>query len=170
MKTIMMICAGLFMSLTISAQQLPIDYSGVKVTFNYVDKDVDGSLSGLEGTIKFDPNDLAGSSISGSVDVNTLSTGIGLRNWHLKTGAYFNADDYPKMTYQSTGFQKTDDGYLMNGKLTIKDKTLDVPFNFTYSNKVFTGTAEIYALDYDVSPTKKREDSKVTIKVVIPVK
>lgn len=166
----MMICIGLVTSFSISAQQLPIDYNGVKVTFNYTDKDVDGSLSGLEGTIKFDPNDLAGSSISGSVDVNTLSTGIGLRNWHLKTGAYFNADDYPKITYQSTGFKKTNDGYLMNGKLTIKGKTLDVPFNFTYQNKVFNGTAEIYALDFDVSPTKKKEDSKVVINVTIPVK
>ena len=170
MRTIMTICIGLMVSLTTYAQKLDIDHTNVKVRFNYVDKDVDGSLEGLQGDIKFDPNDLASSSISGSVDANTLSTGIGLRNWHLKGGSYFDTDEYPRMTYQSSSFEKTSTGYTMNGKLTIKDKTLDVPFNFTYQNKTFEGTATIYALDFDVSPTKKREDSKVVINVTIPVK
>lgn len=170
MRTVLTICLGLMIGLTTNAQKLNIDHNNVKVEFNYVDKDVDGSLSGLEGDITFDPNDLASSSISGSVDASTLSTGIGMRNWHLKGGSYFDVDDHPRMSYQSTSFEKTSTGYKMNGKLTIKGKSLDVSFNFTYKDKVFSGTATIYALDYDVSPTKKREESKVDIRVTIPVK
>ncbi|CAM4125277.1 YceI family protein [Gillisia limnaea] len=46
---------------------------------------------------------------------------------------FFNASKYPKINFESTGFeQKSGKNYVVNGNLTIKDiaKIVSVPFEY----------------------------------------
>ena len=53
--------------------------------------------------------------------------------------------------------------------LTIKGTEKEVVVNFTYSKKTFVGRTIIFSNDFDVFSRKKREDSKVLVKITIPV-
>lgn len=140
-----------------------------KVAFVFESKDVDGTFSGLTGNVIFNPNDLSNASISGSVPVETIVTGIGFRNWHLQREKYFDEEQYPTISYQSTAITKSGDGYRMEGNMTMKGITKPLTFNFTYNDKVFDGTASLISSDFDISIANDREKNKVSIHVVVPV-
>ena len=151
------------------AQEMKINIDKVKVSFYFVKEKANGSLSGFEAYINFNPNDLSKSVISGSVKVSTINTGVEMRDKHLKSSDYFDAAKYPNITFKSKSFEKTEKGYKMTGIVKIKDVEKEVVFYFTYENKTFTATATIYANDFGVTKEKKREDSKVKIKITVPV-
>ena len=132
---------------------------------------VDGSLSGLKASVKFDPNDLNNSRIYASVKVNTIKTGIGKRDSHLKEAEYFNAAKYPEITMESSSFSKSGDKY--NGKFRVsikgKVKTINVPFTFTENNSkgTFKGQFKLNRLDFGVGESSFILDDKVVVKVTL---
>ncbi|MGB0136266.1 MAG: YceI family protein [Flavobacteriales bacterium] len=139
------------------------------VAYAFPHEEVTGSISGLDAKITFDPTDLSASSISGTVDVSTIDTGINGRNKHLQAGTYFDADNHPKLSFKSSSIDKTNAGYVMKGDLTMKGKTLPVTWNFTFDNGTFVGNTSIFTSDFGVFG-KKQEKSQVNITVTAPVK
>lgn len=151
------------------AQELKVNAANAKIGFNFVKENTKGTFKGLKASIKFDPSNLEVASISGSVDVNTVSTGNGMRDKHLKSDEYFDAAKFPKMTFKSTSITKEGDSYKMKGKLKIRDVEKDVEFVFTYEGKVFKAKSTIYCSDFGVQMKKKREANQVDITIEIPV-
>jgi polyisoprenoid-binding protein YceI len=151
-----------------SAQSFTLDTDKAVVNFNYVKEKVTGSITGIKATIVFDIADLSKSSISGSADVKTLTTGIKKRDEHLKTDDYFNAPKYPVMSFKSTSFESIENGYLMKGKMTIAGTEKEMNFRFNFTNGTFEGTGTIYMNDFNIAGKKDREDSKVLLKVTFP--
>jgi polyisoprenoid-binding protein YceI len=96
---------------------------------------VKGSFSSYEAAIEGDEvNGFADASFHFSADVASISTGSEQRDGHLKSAEFFNAEQFPKLTFASTGFEKGKEGqFKLLGHLTIKDKTspveLAVDFN-----------------------------------------
>src|ERR1700761_4442086 len=88
-----------------SAQQYtPID-QGSSITFKIRNFGftVDGTVSGLQGTIKFDPSNLANAYFDVSVDATTINTGNEMRDGHLKKEDYFDVAHYTRIHFLSTG-------------------------------------------------------------------
>src|SRR6476659_8359323 len=71
------------------------DASEIKFTIKNFGLNVTGKISGLSGTIQFNPSNLSASSFNVSVDANTINTGIDMRDNHLKKEEYFNVAKYP---------------------------------------------------------------------------
>ncbi|MEP6465258.1 MAG: YceI family protein [Parafilimonas sp.] len=94
-----------------------------------------GSLTGLKGTIKFNPSDLPSSSFNVSVDVNTINTGIDARDNHLKKEEYFDVDKFPTINFVSTNITKDQNGFTVSGNFTIKGVTKPISFPFTAQNQ-----------------------------------
>jgi polyisoprenoid-binding protein YceI len=159
----------LFTAVHLTAQSLTLDAEKAVVNFNYVSEKVNGKISGIKATIHFDADHLSKSSITGTAQVKTLTTGIKKRDEHLYSADYFNADKYPVMSYTSTSFEKTETGYKMKGNLTISGNESPVEFTFTFVNSTFEGTAIIYMNDFKVMTKKERENSKVVLKVYFPI-
>ena len=116
---------------------------------------VDGNLSGLRYQLAFSPDALAQSKIVASVDVNTIETGIGARDSHLKDEDYFEVEKYPTIRMESKSFRKTGtDRYVGTFSLTIRDVTrqIEVPFEFTRTGNQakLAGEFMIDRLDYGV--------------------
>lgn len=168
MKLFVVICS-LFFSLYNYSQDLKIKAESVKLNFNFVDESTKGSLSNLKAEIKFDVSNLSNSSISGTADVNTLSTGNKMRDKHLKSDEYFDLAKYPVIQFKSSSITKEGDSFKMKGNLTIKSIEKEVEFVFTYKENVFKGGTTIYAQDFGIWGKGKREKSKVIISIEIPI-
>jgi polyisoprenoid-binding protein YceI len=85
------------------------------------------------GDVYFDPANLTKSKFDFVIKVNSIDTKIGKRDTHLRSPDFFDASKYPLMTYKSSkvlyaGANK----YIVEGKLTIKDVTRDLPLEFVY--------------------------------------
>jgi polyisoprenoid-binding protein YceI len=133
---------------------------------------VDGSFAGFIANIKFDGINYAKSFIEASVDVNTINTGVDLRNSHLKKDEYFNASKYPKINLKSTAFTKENDGtYKGFFKLTIKGVTKDIIIPFTYkeagSSAIFKGAFTVNRRDYKVGGSSWTMADDVVINITI---
>ncbi len=150
-------------------QTLKVNNEKALVEFNFVSEKTTGTVNGIEAKIIFDAKNLAISSISGTVDVTTLSTNNKTRDNHLQQEEMFNAAKYPTLDFSSSSIKKSEKGYIMAGKLSIKGTSKEIAINFTYADKVFIGKTVIYSNDFDVFSKKKREDSKVMVKITIPV-
>lgn len=135
---------------------------------------VHGDFSGLKATIRFDPKNPAAGSISATIDAKTVSTGIGMRNHHLRTEEqFFDTDKYPTISFRSKKIEKTGNGYTAAGDLTIKDVTKPVLIPFAFENNGRTGTFKgqftIKRLDYHLGKPGGSIGDEATISLEVPV-
>lgn len=152
-----------------TAQTLKVNSEEAKVEFNFLSEKTTGTVTGLKAEIKFDAKDLSKSSISGTVDITTLATGNSKRDAHLQQEDMFSAKKFPTMNFKSASITKTENGYLMKGEVTIKGTAKEVEVPFTFKDNMFEAKMILYSNDFDVFSKKKREDSKVLVKITVPV-
>ncbi|MEW2635116.1 YceI family protein [Streptomyces sp. NPDC048389] len=123
---------------------------------------VRGSFGRHEGTLRLDGTDPSRSSASIDVDIASVDTGIADRDGHLRSADFFDAENFPKMTFRSTGAEQLGgDRYRITGDLTIKDVTrplaIDLEFQGAatdvYGNERvgFEGGAEILRSDWGLT-------------------
>jgi len=150
-----------------------VDSANAKVAFTIKGPfgTVKGTFSGLKAAIQFDDKDLAGSSI----DANTVSTGVGLRNHHLKSEEeWLNTDKYPQITFQSKKIEKVASDYKAIGDLTLKGvtKPVEIPFKFIPNGGAgeFKGQFTIKREDYNVGKAGGSVGDIITIILEVPVK
>jgi polyisoprenoid-binding protein YceI len=101
------------------------------------------------------------SSVTAEIDLNSIDTGSEQRDGHLRSADFFEVETYPTMTYQSTGVRPHSGGFVLDGKLTLKGVTKDVPLTLELNGfgpdpyggtrAGFTATAEISRSEFGVS-------------------
>ena len=121
-----------FTTSNVLAPKWNIDTKHSKISFevNHFFTPVEGFFNDYDGEINFDEADLEGSSVNFKVQVASVKTDSDKRDGHLQSGDFFDAKKYPEMKFASTSIVKTEDGFLANGNLTIRDvtKSVEVPF------------------------------------------
>lgn len=148
----------LFASLYGKAQTYqPVDNgSTVKFVIDNLGFGVGGSFTGLTGSILFNKDNPAASSFSVSINAATVNTGNNTRDKHLRGEDYFNVTKYAAIKIISTKIAKstTPGFFIFFGKLTIKDKTMDISFPFKVSSEQngerFVGEFKIKRRDFGV--------------------
>jgi polyisoprenoid-binding protein YceI len=88
---------------------------------------VRGRFDKFEGTFTTAENPLE-STVTASVDLSTINTGQEQRDAHIRSADFFEVDKYPTMTFVSTGIKQAEEGFFLEGDLTIKDVTKAVAF------------------------------------------
>ncbi len=90
-----------------------------------------GRFDKFKGDLNFSPENLADSKANFTIDINSVNTQEPKRDKHLKSKDFFNAEEYPSMTFVSSKFTKVDDkNYIAHGKLTIRNVTKDIELPF----------------------------------------
>ena len=93
---------------------------------------VTGNLKSLNASLTSTSDDFEQAQVKFEAETASIDTGNGDRDNHLKSGDFFDADQFPKIIFESTSLEKDDDEYKLKGNLTIKDTTkpvkLDVEF------------------------------------------
>ncbi|SFM18521.1 YceI family protein [Salibacterium qingdaonense] len=92
-----------------------------------------GTFDTFEGTLKADVDDLENAEIEASIDTASINTNDENRDGHLKSGDFFDVENYPTITFVGKDIQKKkDDRFDVTGDLTMlgttKEVTLDVTF------------------------------------------
>ncbi|MEO1435560.1 MAG: YceI family protein [Bacteroidota bacterium] len=105
-------------------------------------KKAKGNFATLEGTINFDPQNLEASNFDMWVDVSTIETGNKTKNKHAVGKKWFDAEQFPKITFQSTSISRRGDDYETTGTLTIRDVSTPVTFPFNFSGDATLGVFE----------------------------
>jgi polyisoprenoid-binding protein YceI len=130
---------------TLAIQDLTGDYSldvahtriGFVARHAMVTK-VRGSFTEFEGTAHLDAQDPTKSSAELTIQVASITTGQDQRDAHLRNNDFFDAPQFPTITFNSTGVEVTGEGdFRMTGDLTIKGVTKPVSIDFE-----LTGTAK----------------------------
>ncbi len=79
--------------------------------------------------------DLTTAQIAFEIDVNSVNTRSEDRDNHLRSGDFFDVENFPKVTFKSTGIEGAGENFKLTGDLTIKDVTLPVTFDVEYGGK-----------------------------------
>lgn len=66
---------------------------------------VTGEFKTFDATVTAEAADFSDASISFEADINSISTNNEQRDGHLKSDDFFNAEQFPKMTFASTSVE-----------------------------------------------------------------
>lgn len=101
-----------------------------------------GRFERFDATIRFDPADLAHSSLLVVVDLLGARTGDTDRDAALQGSDFFQTVRWPKGTFASTGIKSLGNGrFEATGKLTLRDVTRDVRVQFRFDSTAPSGGA-----------------------------
>ena len=89
---------------------------------------VRGRFDKFEGTFVTGADPLQ-SSVTAKVDLTSINTGQEQRDAHIRSADFFEVEKYPEMTFVSTAVKPEEEGFVLEGDLTIKDVTKAVAFN-----------------------------------------
>ena len=120
-----------------------------------------GRFTRAEGTIVLGerPED---SSVEATIEAASLQSNLEQRDTHLKSPDFLNVDEYPAITFKSTGFRHVGgSAFELDGDLTIKDITNPVTLKGEYLgtgvnpfgavSAGFTASAKIEREDWDMT-------------------
>ncbi len=92
-----------------------------------------GTLTGITGTILFDPETIENSYVEATLPVAGISTGNKKREEHLMSADFFEAERYPTITFKSTKVDKTGSNKAnITGELTMRGVTRAVVMEAEY--------------------------------------
>ncbi|MEZ4787057.1 MAG: YceI family protein [Flavobacterium haoranii] len=94
---------------------------------------VSGKFNTYGGSFETEDDDFTNASIVFTADTNSIDTTNVDRDNHLKSADFFDAEQFPKLTFKVTSFAPKGDDYEVTGDLTIKDVTKSVSFPAEFS-------------------------------------
>jgi len=89
---------------------------------------VRGRFDKFEGTIVTAEDPLE-STVTATVELDSINTGQEQRDAHIRSADFFEVEKYPTMTFTSTALKGGDEGFTLEGDLTLKGVTKSVVFN-----------------------------------------
>jgi len=94
---------------------------------------VSGNFEKFDASIETEGDDFTTAKFDFSGEIDSVNTGNADRDNHLRSADFFDAGQFPKLTFKSTSFEKIDEGdYKLTGDLTLHGVTktvkLDVEF------------------------------------------
>lgn len=93
---------------------------------------VNGQFNDYEATVNFDPENLEESMIDVQIMVNSIDTKNERRDGHLQSDDFFNAEEWPYITFKSESIEQTGENeFVANGTLTIRDVSQEIALPFT---------------------------------------
>jgi len=119
---------------------------------------VRGHFDNFNATIETSKEDFSDAIIKFDADVNSINTNNEQRDTHLKSADFFDAENHPKMTFESTSIKKLSDNEIeVNGKLTLRGVTKEITLNVIY-NGVVSGFGDVKVAGFEISTKLNRFD------------
>lgn len=87
---------------------------------------VRGTFKRFEGRAHLDQADPTKSTATVTIDIASIDTGTEQRDAHLRTNDFFAPEQFPTMTFRSTGIRVEGDNVLLDGELTLRGVTKPV--------------------------------------------
>ena len=120
---------------------------------------VRGRFNGVSGRL-VTGDDVLDSSVTADIDVNSFDTGNAQRDEHIRSADFLHAEQFPTMTYRSTGLHWAGDDLMVDGELTLHGITRQVPLTveltgfgrdpYGGTRAGFSATAKINRKDFGI--------------------
>ena len=94
---------------------------------------VSGTFATYDATITTEDDNFENANFEFSANIDSISTNNTDRDNHLKSADFFDADNFPKLTFKASSFTKDGDDYEITGDLSIKEVTKSVKFPVEFS-------------------------------------
>jgi polyisoprenoid-binding protein YceI len=136
-------------------------HSGVSFTIRHFVSEVEGRFKDYAGTIKYDAQHQADSSVQVTVQAASIDTGNDSRDKDLRSDSYFSVEKFPTLSFVSTKVTpKGANSFDVTGNLTIKGvtKTITIPATFLGEMKTQMGQRAGFRSAFTI----KRADYGVT--------
>ena len=97
---------------------------------------VRGNFGEFSGTVVYDAENPAKSSVSVTIKTASINTDDKSRDDHLRSKDFFEAEKYPEITFVSEKVEKTKDGMMVQGTLTMHGVTKKIVLPFTLAGPI----------------------------------
>ena len=122
---------------------------------------VTGEFKKFDATVESEKDDFSDAKINFEAEVDSIDTGNEMRDNHLRTNDFFDAANYPKITFASDSFvKKSDNEYELTGDFTMRGVTKKINLKVAYNGNAkgldgsdlagFEITGKINRMDYGV--------------------
>ena len=120
---------------------------------------VTGKFNDSRVEILFDEDDLPGSSVQVTIKVDSIDTGIEMRDKDLRGESFFATSRHPEISFRSRRIEKQGEDYLVTGDLSMRGIVREVALpcklktHRSSSGRIKLGVSirsKINRLDYDV--------------------
>lgn len=126
--------------------------SKAKGEFQNVDIEFNGDVDNLENA-----------SVKAIVDASSIETNNEDRNGHLKSGDFFDVENYPNIVFESKSVKKVSDSvYEVTGDLTIRGTTNEETFTVVHNGVAKDPMGGNMVAGFDVEGKINREDYGLT--------
>ena len=122
---------------------------------------VRGEFTSYDAEISMEDTDLSTLSVSATIETASIDTGNERRDNHLRSDDFFGADEFPVISFVSTGVTQIDGNtFHLEGTLTMKDVTLPVVLEGAFLGTTtmrgseragFEASTSVNRLDYNLS-------------------
>jgi polyisoprenoid-binding protein YceI len=98
---------------------------------------VKGRFGGVSGTLRIDEERPELSSVTATIDTASVDTGQQMRDDHLRSADFFDAETYPAIAFRSRKVErKSGDDWRITGDLTIRDVTKEVVLETEFAGQI----------------------------------
>ena len=94
---------------------------------------VTGQFSKFDATMESESEDFSDAKMWFQADVASINTNIADRDNHLRSADFFDVENHPHMTFNSTSVEKNGDSYIISGDLTIRGVAKPIQLNGRYN-------------------------------------
>jgi polyisoprenoid-binding protein YceI len=149
-----------------ATQKYDVDAGHSNVTFGWNHfgfSNPTARLEKIEGSLLLDTSDLTKSSVSITLPLDGLHTGVEKLDAHLKTDEFLDAAKYPTITFKSTKVEKAGaDALKITGDLTVHGSTKSVTLNAKVNKIGDNPMMKVASAGFDAEVVLKRSDFGVT--------
>ena len=160
------LCLLVATSPAFAAQTFTIDPLHAQVTFTYNHFGFSNPtvlLGDISGTMHLDQSDWSKSSVTATIPLSSMQTGITKLTQHLMEPRYFDANKYPDITFKSTRVEKTGDKNLnVTGNVTIHGVTRPITLAVRINGIGKNPMKPVTSAGFDADATLKRSDFGIT--------
>ncbi len=144
-----------------STYSIDTAHSNVGFKVRHLVAKVSGSFNEFDGSITADFQNLDASSVEFVIKTASIDTGNEKRDGHLRSADFFDAEQYPEISFKSSKITKKDkDTYVVAGILTMRGVNQPVVLTVDYLGEMqaMGGTRA----GYEISTTINRQDFEVS--------
>jgi polyisoprenoid-binding protein YceI len=136
--SVLAVALGFLAVSTVHAEVYGFDKAHSQVGFSvrHALSPVHGDFKDFDGTIKFDDKKPTAAKIDVTIQTASINTDNEMRDHHLQSPDFFDAEKYPTLTFKSTSVEAAGDNkYKVTGDLTIHGVTKSVVLDVNYLGK-----------------------------------